>query len=194
MRELRNVEEKILDRALYLIGKNHSCSISVRAIAKEAGVNVSAINYYFRSKEEMLRQAKELYITNTLSITEILNRTEYGNEEKLVFSANEIMEYNIRFPGITFLLKDARENGDDISKKVLEVSREMTDGINLILDDFIGSKGRDIQYKRMIFWASINYPIEVNGLSQFDSEILEVKETRLTYINNLLHMLKMKLD
>lgn len=193
MRELRNVEEKILDRALYLIGKNHSCSISVRAIAKEAGVNVSAINYYFRSKEEMLRQAKELYITNTLSITEIL-RTEYGNEEKLVFSANEIMEYNIRFPGITFLLKDARENGDDISKKVLEVSQEMTDGINLILDDFIGSKGGDIQYKRMIFWASINYPIEVNGLSQFDSEILEVKETRLTYINNLLHMLKMKLD
>ncbi|MNI67980.1 hypothetical protein D3C73_1236420 [compost metagenome] len=43
MRELKSVEERILDRALYLMGKKKSCDISVRAIAKEADVNESAI-------------------------------------------------------------------------------------------------------------------------------------------------------
>ncbi|WP_198536644.1 TetR family transcriptional regulator [Paenibacillus sp. DMB5] len=72
MRELKNIEERILDRALYLMGKNKSCNIAIRAIAKEANVNVSAINYYFRSKDEMLKLVKEFYIENTLAVLSIL--------------------------------------------------------------------------------------------------------------------------
>jgi len=76
MRELKSVEEKILDRALYLIGKNKTMDVPVRAIAKEANVNVSAINYYFRSKEEMLKQVRQFYLTNTESVVVILNNKE----------------------------------------------------------------------------------------------------------------------
>ena len=36
MRELTNVEGKILDKALYLIGKIGSFNVPIRAIAKEA--------------------------------------------------------------------------------------------------------------------------------------------------------------
>ena len=50
MRDLNSVEEKILDRALYLIGKTGSMNVPIRAIAKEANVNVSAVNYYFRTR------------------------------------------------------------------------------------------------------------------------------------------------
>ncbi|WP_157764070.1 hypothetical protein [Paenibacillus borealis] len=46
MRELKNIEECILERALYPMGKNKSCNIAIRAIAKEANVDVSAINYF----------------------------------------------------------------------------------------------------------------------------------------------------
>ena len=52
MCELTSVEQNILDKALYLIGKNSSFNVLIRAIAKEAGVNVSAISYYFGTKDE----------------------------------------------------------------------------------------------------------------------------------------------
>lgn len=75
MRELTSIQEKILNKALYLIGKNASFNVPIRAIAKEANVkeanvnvnvNVSAINYYFRTKEEMIKHVKEFYLANTV--------------------------------------------------------------------------------------------------------------------------------
>lgn len=84
MRELKSVEEKILDRALYLMGKSGTTNVPIRAIAKEAEVNVSAINYYFRSKNEMLQQVKEFYITNTTGVHSILDDEAYTEEERLI--------------------------------------------------------------------------------------------------------------
>ena len=46
MKELKSVEERILDRTLYLIGKQGSVHVPVRTIVKEADVNIGAINYY----------------------------------------------------------------------------------------------------------------------------------------------------
>lgn len=188
MRELKSVEEKILDRALYLIGKDGSCNISIRAIAKEANVNVSAINYYFRTKEEMLRQAKELYIVNTLSITAILSE-ELEEEEKLIAASNEVMEYIIRYPGITVLLKDAKEKEDETSQRILKVSEEMSSGMNLLLSKVL-KEDKLNQYKRMIYWSAINYPVENNGVNQFNTSIVENREDRIAYIKYLLWMLK----
>lgn len=190
MRELKNIEEKILDRALYLIGKNRSCEISVRAIAKEAGVNVSAINYYFRTKEEMLRQAKELYIANLLSILSILEKEEYNAEEKLISTINEIMEYIIRFPGITVIFNDATQQEDETSKRILKVSKDMTNRVHQLLDCLIKEDKLTCQYKRMIFWASINYPIENNELIGVDTAVLEDRDSRIAYIRYLLKILK----
>ena len=190
MRELKSIEEKILDRALYLVGKNRSMSISVRAIAKEAKVNVSAINYYFRTKEEMLMQVKELFIINTLSITSILTDTTMEQEEKLVYSINEIMEYIIRYPGISVLLKDAREKTDETSVRLLKTSNEMTEKINLLLDNLLSGTD-NISYKRIIFWSAINYPVDDNGFDNFDSFYLkDDREKRVVYIKQLLKMLK----
>ena len=59
MRELKGIEEKILDRALYLFGKNGTTNVPIRSIVREAGVNVSAINYYFGSKDNMMNYIKE---------------------------------------------------------------------------------------------------------------------------------------
>ncbi|WP_283657926.1 TetR family transcriptional regulator [Paenibacillus sp. RC343] len=109
MRKLKSIEERILDRALYLMGINKTCDIPIRTIAKEANVNVSAINYYFRSKEEMLRLVKEFYIENTLTVLAILNNKNYKVEEMLVLTANEIMEYSLRFPGNMVILRDSKK-------------------------------------------------------------------------------------
>ncbi len=189
MRELKSIEEKILDRALYLIGKNRSLNISIRAIAKEAGVNVSAINYYFRTKDEMLRQAKELYIANTHSIIAIMDNNELGMEDKLIHAANEIMEYIIRYPGISVLLRDAREKEDETSIEVLKVSEELSEHLNQILNNLVdGTKDKD--YKQIIFWSAINYPVDDNPITSNRDTLASSKEARIAYIKLLLTMLK----
>lgn len=189
MREFKSTEEKILDRALYLIGKNRSLNISIRAISKEAGVNVGAINYYFRTKEEMLKQAKELYIANTLSITAILKNEEIGLEEKLFTGANEIMEYINRYPGIDVLLRDARDKEDETSIRVLKVSEEMAEGINRILDCLLKGTG-DMDYKHILFWSAINYPLEDNPIMKYSTALANKREGRMAYLKLLLTMLR----
>ena len=84
MRELKSVEEKILDRSLYLFGKNGSTNVPIRTIAKEANVNVGAINYYFGSKDEMIRTVQRFYIENTIAAYLPLDNDELNDEEKVV--------------------------------------------------------------------------------------------------------------
>jgi len=192
MRELNSIEEKILDRALYLMGKNKSWDVPIRAIAKEAGVNVSAINYYFRTKEEMLRQVKNFYITNTLTISSILDNEEYDEEERIILYANEIMEYTLRFPGITVILREASnlKDVDEMSGKIIKVSKEMYEKMDRILSDVIKKDKLSSEYNRIIFISSIIYPIENSDITDFDKDIISNKDNRIEYIKYIIKALK----
>lgn len=192
MRELKSVEEKILDRTLYLIGKNRSCDVSVRAIAKEANVNVSAINYYFRTKEEMLRQAKGFYINNTRSILAILDDESLEEEERLILFANETMEYILRYPGITVILREATILGekDETSKNIIKITTEMHEKMDKALFSVIKSSEARFRYDKMIFMASIIYPTENSDIIDFDRNAIYERESRIEYIKYIINILK----
>jgi AcrR family transcriptional regulator len=51
-----DIREKLLDVAERLFAQNGIAETTVRAITGEAGVNVAAVNYYFRSKEDLYRE------------------------------------------------------------------------------------------------------------------------------------------
>lgn len=191
MRELKGIEEKILDRTLYLIGKNGSSNVSIRAIAKEANVNVSAINYYFRTKEEMLRHAKEFYMSNTRMIISILDQEGLEEEEKLILFANEIMEYVIRFPGITVLLKEAIEHREDeISQQIVAVTHQMHHMMEHTMRKVINKDQYRFDYSRMIFLSSIIYPIENFDITRYDEGLITNRDNRINYITHLIKVLK----
>jgi len=192
MRELKNIEEKILDRALYLMGKNGSSNISIRAIAKEADVNISAINYYFGSKNEMLQQVKEFYIANTTEVHSILDQQEYTEEERLILFANEIMEYAFRYPGLVVILKEAvtLKDKDEVSKSIYNVTQTIHKKIEIILAHIIKESTDCIQYSRLVFMSSIIYPIENSILINLGTNILDTKEKRIDYIKYIIKLLK----
>lgn len=192
MRELKSVEEKILDRALYLIGKNKTMDVPVRAIAKEANVNVSAINYYFRTKEEMLKQVKQFYLINTQTVSSILNSHEYEDEERLILASNEIMEYMLRFPGVTVILREAikcHEN-DEISKLIVNENDEMYKKIEEILYNITVNNRMTLKHKMAIFMASITHIIENADIIGFAEEMVNTKEKRIEFIKNIIKVLK----
>lgn len=192
MRELTNIQEKILDKALYLIGKSGSFKVSIRSIAKEADVNVSAINYYFGTKDEMLNHVKEFYINNTISAYSILDNDEYNPEEKVILSANEIMEYTLKYPGIITILKEAIKNKEinEIDAKIVEVTNNMNEKLNKTISMVFDPQNPMIKYNKMIFISSLLYPIINCDLENFDLSLLENKEKRLKYISHILNSLK----
>ena len=55
--EETNTREKVLKATVQLLGKNGPEKLTIRQIAARAGVNVAAINYHFRSKENLVDEA-----------------------------------------------------------------------------------------------------------------------------------------
>ncbi len=55
MRATRNTKQKILDAAERLFAERGFDATSLRAITASAGVNLAAVNYHFRSKDELIR-------------------------------------------------------------------------------------------------------------------------------------------
>ncbi|WP_040214528.1 TetR/AcrR family transcriptional regulator [Clostridium polynesiense] len=196
MRELSSVQEKILDRTLYLIGKNGSSNVSVRAIAKEAEVNVSAINYHFRSKDELLKHVKEFYINNTLSAYSKLENDDYEDEEKVILVANEIMEYSLRYPGIITILKESvnSKEKDEYAYKIMAVTEDMNNKLDKVLDRVLDGSKENFEYNRRIFLSSILYPIINKDTVNFNNDYLSSREYRLRYIKYLVNMLKASKD
>lgn len=191
MRELKSVEEKILDRALYLFGKNGSTNVPIRTISKEANVNVSAINYYFGSKDEMIRTVQAFYIENTIAAYLPLDNDELNDEEKLVLCLNEIMEYSLRYPGVLVILKEAvnAEEKDEMANKIIDITANMNNKLDEVLIRVFKASEKDFQYKRAIVLSSILYPTNDDNIELFDKGILENKIERINYIKYILKIL-----
>lgn len=191
MRKLTNVEEKILDKALYLIGKTGSFNVPIRMIAKEADVNVSAINYYFHSKEEMLGFVKEFYIDNTIAAYSVLDNDDYTAKEKVILCANEIMEYTIRYPGIMTILKEASnsQKDDEISARIIKTSDLCNDKLDNYLDKILTGDESTFKHKKMIFLSSILHPTIHYDFYNVDTGLIDSKDKRLEYIELVINML-----
>ena len=192
MRELKNIEEKILDRALYLFGKNGSLNVPIRTIAKEAEVNVSAINYYFGSKEEMIKNVQAFYIENIVLAYSKLDNEELSDEEKLILCANEIMEYTLRYPGVLVMQKEA-VNGDkqeDMTIKIIDITNSMNRKLDNILEKVVKPPKNKFSYIKMVFLSSIIYPTSDFNTEEFKNELIGDKEKRIEYIKYILSILK----
>ncbi len=193
MKQFDSVKEKILDRTLYLIGKTGRTNISVREIAIEAGVNVAAINYHFRTKELMLKEVERLFIDNYNQVFSILDDEKYEAEEKLERLLNEIIEYTLHYPGITVLLnRKMADSGSDMGKHLSLYVKENSRKIQLLIDEIVeNSGGVTAAFHEMVLISSVVYPASVNPDKSFYNQIdLEDKDTRIKYVKHLIKMMK----
>lgn len=81
-------KDKIIDGTLRLIAKRNTLDITVREIAKEAKVNVAAINYYFSSKEQLFLEVNRLFMENFESAIKILDGDDDNDEAKQIGRAH----------------------------------------------------------------------------------------------------------
>lgn len=81
---MESTKEKILGSAHKLFAQKGVHAVGIREIAKDAGVNIAAINYHFLNKENLYQETiKSSIQTMTNATTKIYNRLDPATTESL---------------------------------------------------------------------------------------------------------------
>lgn len=95
MKPNNNTKQKVMDAACRLFFVNGYHGTSVRDIANKAAVNVSLINYYFKSKQGLLEAIVVFYYEEYLDLIEstLLEAEESSSIDKLKKIIEVIIQY-----------------------------------------------------------------------------------------------------
>ena len=97
-----SVQGKIIEATIECIEREGIQAVTIRKIAKLAGVNSAAINYYFRSKEKLVEEVKRTTVEHVFEDwREIINDESRSVRERLFLLFTDYMEGAIMYPGIT---------------------------------------------------------------------------------------------
>ncbi|MEX1376682.1 MAG: helix-turn-helix domain-containing protein [Eubacteriales bacterium] len=182
-----------MDRTLYLIGKKGATDVSVREIAKEAGVNVAAINYHFRTKEMMLKEMENLFIDNYNQVYDVLDDKKLGAEEKIEKLLNEIIEYTIHYPGITILLnKKMADKKSEMGRYVDKSIKEKSKKIKALIKQITGNQDDEVAaFNEVVLLSSIVYPAsDSQSISFYNDLNLSDKTSREKYVKHIIKIMK----
>src|SRR5512137_2106207 len=136
------IRDQILDRTIYLMGKAGTTDVPVRAIAREAGVNVAAVNYYFSSKEQMLAQMAERFTRGFEEVMRLLDAPDLPPEKRLRRWSAEVMRYLADYPGVLVLMERqiAAEPADAFGAALRSAMQSAVKQVTATLRDLIGSR------------------------------------------------------
>jgi AcrR family transcriptional regulator len=97
-----SVQTKIIEATIECIEREGMQAVTIRKIAKLAGVNSAAINYYFRSKEKLVEEVKRSTVEHVFEDwREIINDESRTVRERLFLLFTDYMEGAIMYPGIS---------------------------------------------------------------------------------------------
>jgi AcrR family transcriptional regulator len=96
-----NTQSRIVDAAITCIEKEGLQGVTIRGIARTAGVNSAAISYYFRSKDKLVEEALKTTLANAFEDWETLLRsTDNDFRETLKTVLTELFEGARGYPGL----------------------------------------------------------------------------------------------
>jgi AcrR family transcriptional regulator len=92
----------ILEAAVTCIERDGLDKVTTRKIAREAGTNIASINYYFRSKDELLAKVLEMTIRHMLEdVVTAIEDQHQSFEATLRSVIFYLFDGSRRFPGIS---------------------------------------------------------------------------------------------
>jgi AcrR family transcriptional regulator len=96
-----NVEEKIIFATIDCIEKFGISGATNRQIAQMAGVNIAAINYYFRSKDVLIHRCMEITLKNAFDLSDFSPMPGVPAQERCIAILIDLIQGGYRYPGIT---------------------------------------------------------------------------------------------
>lgn len=96
-----SAEEKIITAAVECIEKYGIKGTTIRQIAEQAGVNIAAINYYFRSKDVLIERCMQQTLHNAFDWDDIIQLPGDTAAEHCKAIFHDILEGGLNYPGVT---------------------------------------------------------------------------------------------
>ena len=96
-----SVEEKIISATIDCIEKHGISGATNRRIAAAAGVNLAAINYYFRSKDALIQRVIEITLKNAFDLGDMEPMPGLPAQERCIAIFADLLEGGLHYPGIT---------------------------------------------------------------------------------------------
>ncbi len=132
-----DTQNKIILTAMDMIGKQINLDFTIREIADRANVNLASVNYYFRSKENLINEVENRFAQETQQIYRELDRPGISPRERTIRWAEEMMLHLMKYPGILFMMvtkliqkgiKSTIITGllDNVERRLAPIIRELT--------------------------------------------------------------------
>ena len=113
-------KEKILQTTLQIISTEGVKGINIRKIAKISGVNIAAINYHFKSKENLINDTLKIFGKKMETTFAELDTLPLSPKEKLKHFLLSFSDSQIKYPGFMRSQIERISHGDDMTPKAVE--------------------------------------------------------------------------
>jgi AcrR family transcriptional regulator len=156
-----SIRERILDRTIFLMGRKGTTDVTVREIAREAGVNVAAVNYYFSSKEQMFGQMAGRYLAGYEEVMRLLSTPGLPAEERLRRWSEKVMGHLANYPGILSLMERlvTAEPADPFAQALRAAMEHALRLLRATLEEYVGPADEErMRFKLTLFASALAGP------------------------------------
>lgn len=177
---------RILEAAAEIVGRECNLNLTVREIAARANVNVASINYYFRSKENLLTEVEGLLMEDIAQVYSDLRSGGASASEKLAYWADSLISHLINCPGIIYL----------IGTRVLEhdqtgLSRYLSlleSGLYELVAELAGTDNeKTLGFKVLQLVSGVVYPVLIYSSTEASAGVnIDDKKVRAGYVDMLI--------
>lgn len=187
-----STEDKIKDAAKRVFQKKGFAATRTRDIAEEAGLNLSLLNYYFRSKEKLF----ELIVLETIfefakSLIIVLNDEDSSIIQKVEIVADRYIDFIKTQPDLPiFILSESRFNIGKVMEN-LPIKEFLSNSVLVRQLKEKAQRGemREVNYVHfimnvmgLIIFPFIAQPIIMGGTSMRSEEFIKMMEERKVLI------------
>jgi len=184
--EKNDPRSRILEAAAEIIGKERNLNLTVREIAERANVNIASINYYFRSKENLLDEVELLLMEKIRSIYTDLDDFKLNTKDRLVNWANNLIKHLLDYPGIIYLIGTRVLERENTS--IDQYIRLLETDLDPLVKELTGSKDTNIVgFKVLHLISGVIYPVLIfSGIEGPAGIDINDETKRKKYIRSLI--------
>ncbi len=183
-----DARERIIKAVLVLIGEKGDINPTVREIAQKANVNLASINYYFRSKKNLLTEVEKYFAEEINQITSMLNDENIKKVERIFMWANEMMTQLAEYPGIIWMLASKVINKNSVDKSMKKFINIKNSPLKKLVIEITGNKDDTLASLKaiQIFSGMINPLIMQYGVGKGFGIDFRDKKIRKRYLDTLI--------
>ncbi|MGR6836693.1 TetR/AcrR family transcriptional regulator [Syntrophomonas erecta] len=175
-------KEKIIKATMDIIAAQGFQNVTIRKIAAMAGVNVSAINYHFGTKDALINEALKIITLQLKNSFQHLKEEQIPPEERLQLFVKAYAETVFEYPDIIrYMINQLIYNDRDCEVEYQEYLKD--EGVELIKDtigEVLDETDLIIYMKTLQLLSAFSFPVllghQVKGITGVDISRPEIRD------------------